>query len=681
MRLQDSVMAVLVIAVILLIIIPLNPVIMDVMLILNLSLSLVVLLVTLYTKEPLQFSVFPSMLLICTLFRLALNVSSTRLILGNGGYAGNVIQTFGSFVVRGNLIVGFVVFLIIVIIQFIVITKGAERVAEVAARFTLDALPGKQMSIDADLNAGLIGEDEARDRRAKLRRETDFYGSMDGASKFVKGDAIVAVIITLINSIGGVLMGMVAGGMSLNKVLEVYILATVGDGLSNQMAALMIAVAAGIIVTRASSQGGLGSEVAGQIFDRPVVLLVAAGMLAVMMLIPGFPKPILLIMGGVLLFLGLRMMRRQRERQVTELEAVPPRAETELERYKNPDKVYDVLGVDAVRMEFGYSLIPLVDTGQGGGFLDRVAMIRRQCAVNLGLVVPSVRLQDNMQLSPNMYAVYIRGEEVARGEVLPNHLLAMNIEDEDVKLDGIDVNEPVFGAPAKWIIQADRDKAELAGATLVDPLSVMATHLHEIIKRHAHELLGRQDVQAMIDTVKKTHPSLVEEVVPKLLSLGEVQKVLASLLREGVPVRDLVAILEALGNHAPVTRDTALLTEYVRQALRRTITRTFVGEGKEAKVITVDPRLEQQILDSIRQTDYESRLALAPQDMKDIVSNLTAQVQRMSQMGLSPVVLVSPAIRMHMRRLAEQVTADIAVLSYSEIEHSTRIRTVGVVTA
>lgn len=676
---MDSIMAIGVIAIILLIIVPIKTGLMDFFLIVNLSLSLVILLVTIYAKDPMQFSVFPTMLLICTLFRLALNVKSTTLILGNKGEAGAVIRTFGQFVTSGNVVVGFIIFLIIVIIQFLVITKGSERIAEVAARFTLDSLPGKQMAIDADLNAGLIDEHQAKDRRKVLGQETDFYGAMDGASKFVKGDAIVAIIITVINVVGGVLMGVLSGGMSWDKVIDIYVLATVGDGLSSQLSALMISIAAGIIVTRASSDGGLGQEVTKQLFAKPEALMVCGGILIFMMVIPGFPKPILLMVGA-LLFVGGFFLRGKsiiQKEEPVEMPVPPP--ETELDRFRNPERVFESLGVEPMMMEFGYSLLSLVDASQGGTFLDRVVMIRRQCAMELGIVVPVVRLQDNMQLSPNEYVIYIRGEEVSRGEVLPSQFLAMNTDGLEDTLQGIKVKEPVFNMPSMWIPEDQKAEAELQGCTIVDPVSVMATHLHEIIKKHAHELLGRQDVKSILDTLERSHPSLVEEVVPKLLSLGEVQKVFSGLLQEGVPVRDVVTILETLGNQATLTRNTELLTEYVRMALRRTITRKFIGDQKEARVITVDPRLEQQIMDKIQQNEYGSQLVMNPEEVNAVIQSLGEQITKMTEVGLMPVVLVSPAIRLHFKRLADQIMSEITVLSYGELEQSVRIRTMGMV--
>ena len=678
-RMMDSIMAVGVIGIILLIIIPIKTGLMDFFLIVNLSISLVILLVTIYTKDPMQFSVFPTMLLLCTLFRLALNVKSTTLILGNKGEAGKVISTFGQFVTSGNLVVGFIIFLIIVIIQFLVITKGSERIAEVAARFTLDSLPGKQMSIDADLNAGLIDEREAKDRRKTLGLETDFYGAMDGASKFVKGDAIVAIIITVINVVGGILIGVTSGGMSWNKVIDIYILATVGDGLSSQLSALMISIAAGIIVTRAASDGGLGGEVSKQLFARPEALMVCGGILIFMMIIPGFPKPILLMVGLLLIVGGFFIKSRVRAQVKVPVDAPVPPPETELDRFRNPERVLESLGVDPLMMEFGYSLLPMVDASQGGTFLDRVVMIRRQCAKELGIVVPVVRLQDNMALSPNEYVISIRGEEVSRGEVLPSQFLAMNTEGLEDSLQGIRVKEPVFNMPSMWVSEEQKAEAEMQGCTIVDPVSVMATHLHEIIKRHAYELLGRQDVKGILDTLERTHPSLVEEVVPKLLSLGEVQKVMSGLLQEGVPIRDTVTILETLGNNAPMTRNTELLTEYVRMALKRTITHKFVGDQREAKVITVDPRLEQQIMDKIQQNDFGSQLVMNPEEINMVIQSLGEQITKMTEIGLMPVVLVSPAIRLHFKRLAEQIMSDITVLSYGELEQSVRIRTMGMV--
>jgi len=675
MKFGEIAIALVVILVILLIIIPLSPLLLDTLLVFNITLSLVILLLTLYIKEPLQFSVFPSMLLLTTLFRLGLNISSTRLILGNNGEAGEVIKTFGSFVIQGNVVVGFIIFLIILVMQFIVITKGAERVAEVAARFTLDAMPGKQMAIDADLNSGLIDEKAAKARRLKIQRESDFYGAMDGASKFVKGDAIVGIIITVINSVGGIIIGLVQGGMTFDKVVEVYTLATVGDGLVSQLPALLISTATGVIVTRAASENNMSQDVTRQLFSQPVVLTISGGVLLALSLIPGLPKIPMWALAGLLLYLGYVLNRSRIRQQDT---AVEEKREQEADQFRKPESVVSLLEVDPVEMEFGYSLIPLVDASQGGDFLDRVVMIRRQCALELGMIIPVVRLRDNIQINPNEYVIKIKGEEVARGEVLMDHLLAMDPGTAEGELEGIDTVEPAFGLPAKWIRKELREEAEMAGYTTVDPPSVIATHLTEIFKMYGYELLGRQEVQTLIDHVAKSHPSLVEEVVPKILSVGEVQKVLANLLKEGVPIRDMVTILETLGDYGGLTKDPDMLTEYVRQNLKRTITRKFVGE-KQVRVVTLDPELEQMIMDSVRQTDHGSYLSLDPEKIQDILRNLMAELKKLTSLGLQPIVLSSPVVRIYFKKLTEQVAPDLTVLSYNELEQSVQIQSVGMV--
>ncbi|MGI6707471.1 MAG: flagellar biosynthesis protein FlhA [Clostridia bacterium] len=675
MKFGDIAIALIVILVILLIIIPLSPPLLDTLLVFNITLSLVILLLTLYIKEPLQFSVFPSMLLLTTLLRLGLNISSTRLILGNNGEAGEVIKTFGHFVIQGNAVVGFIIFLIILVMQFIVITKGAERVAEVAARFTLDAMPGKQMAIDADLNSGLIDETTARARRLDIQREADFYGAMDGASKFVKGDAIVGIIITVINCVGGIIIGMVQGNMTFDKVLEVYILATVGDGLVSQLPALLISTATGVIVTRAASENNMSRDVTKQLFSQPVVLTISGGVLVAMSLIPELPRLPMWALAGLMLYLGYVLNRSQIRQQDM---AVEERQETEAEQFRKPESVISLLEVDPVEMEFGYSLIPLVDASQGGDFLDRVVMIRRQCALELGMIIPVVRLRDNIQINPNEYIIKIKGEEVARGEVLMDHLLAMDPGTAEGELEGIDTTEPAFGLPAKWIRKELRETAELAGYTIVDPPSVIATHLTEVFKVYGHELLGRQEVQTLIDHVAKSHPSLVEEVVPKILSVGEVQKVLANLLKEGVPIRDMVTILETLGDYGGLTKDPDMLTEYVRQSLKRTITRRFVGEN-QVRVVTLDPELEQMIMDNVRQSEHGSYLSLDPEKIQDILRNLMAELKKLTGLGLQPIVLSSPVVRIYFKKLTEQLVPDLTVLSYNELEHSVQIQSVGMV--
>lgn len=676
MKYGEISLAVIVICVVMLIIIPLSPAMLDFLLVVNIALSLVILLTSLYTKEPLEFSAFPSLLLITTLFRMGLNISSTRLILVNGGEAGDVIKTFGSFVIRGNIVVGFVVFLIIIIMQFIVITKGAERVAEVAARFTLDAMPGKQMAIDADMNSGLITEAQARQRRLKVQREADFYGAMDGASKFVKGDAIVSIIITVINSVGGMIVGVLMGDMDISRVISVYTLATVGDGLASQIPALLISTAMGITVTKAASETSLGVNVTKQLFSQPTVLIITGCVVCVMSLIPGLPSLALIIIGAVFIFLGVSIRKAETDemQEITEKEEI----DREADEIRKPENVYSLLQVDPIELEFGYGIIPLADAGQGGDLLDRVVMIRRQCALEMGLVVPVVRLRDNIQLRPNEYVIKIKGNEVARSEVMPDYFLAMNPGDVDEDIEGIDTVEPAFGLPAKWITKSMRDKAEVLGITVVDISSVISTHLMEVVKKYGHELMGRQEVQSIVDMVKETNPALIEEVIPKLISIGDLQKVLANLLKEGIPIRDMVTIIETIGDWAAITRDVDVLTQYVRQALKRTITNKYFPDAR-AEVITLDPKVEQIIADGIRQTETGSYLSIEPESIQKILEGIKKQIEPLLEQGIQPVLLTSPMIRIYVKRIADQVYEGTTVLDYNEIEQSVQLQSVGMV--
>ncbi len=671
-KISDISIAIMVLGIILLIIVPLPTWLMDMFLIVNISLSLMILLITLYTKRTLDFSTYPTILLITTLFRLSLNISSTRLILGNGGDAGKVIKAFGSFVAGDNIVVGLVIFLIIMVVQFIVITKGAERVAEVAARFTLDAMPGKQMAIDADLSSGLIDEAQARERRQDIQREADFYGSMDGASKFVKGDAIVGIIIMLINVIGGILIGLLGGtgkAMSFGEVVNLYTLATVGDGLCSQLPALLISTATGIIVTRATTKDSFGQDVSRQLFGQPLVFYILGAMLAVISLIPGLPTVPILIVAAALPLLGY--MRTKKAKQKEEA-AIRDTAETTAEEKRKPESVTSLLHVDLIEMEFGYGLISLVDASQGGDLLDRIVMIRRQCALDLGIIVPIVRLRDNVQLGTKQYVIKIKGLEVARGDVMPDHYLALKPDDVDEPIDGIETVEPAFGLPALWISAASREKAELKGYTTIDVPSVISTHLMEIIKRHADELLGRQQVQTILDTLRKQQPALVDEVVPKMFSIGEVQKVLANLLREGISIRDIGSILEIMADYGVLTKDADILTEHVRQKLRRAITKNFVPTGK-ARVITISPDVEKAVAANIRQTEQGAQAVLEPTQIQKLLSNIKKAVESALSLGITPMMITSPQIRRHIKSLSSQVYPELVVLSYNELEQDVQI--------
>ncbi|WP_059053521.1 flagellar biosynthesis protein FlhA [Paenibacillus senegalimassiliensis] len=664
-----------IIGIVLLMIVPIPTWLLDFLLIINISLSLIILLVAMNTREALQFSIFPAMLLITTLFRLALNVSTTKLILGQAK-AGHVVATFGSWVSQGEPVVGFVVFLILVVVQFIVITKGSERVAEVAARFTLDAMPGKQMSIDADLNAGMINEQQARERRRKVEREADFYGAMDGASKFVKGDAIASIIILIINLIGGFIIGMTIHGMEFGEAMSTYSLLTIGDGLVSQIPALLISTAAGLIVTRASSEGNLGEDITGQLLAYPKLLYIVAGTIALLGLFTPIGPWTTLPFAGLLIFAAFRMQKNI-DRRVVEQEQ--QEEEQQIEEVRSPESVINLLQVDPIEFEFGYGLIPLADTGQGGDLLDRIIMIRRQCALELGLVVPVIRIRDNIQLKPNEYVIKIKGNVVGGGELLLNHYLAMSPGMEDDSITGIETQEPAFGLPALWIDEASKDRAELSGYTVVDPPSVVATHLTELIKKHAHELLGRQETKALVDNLKESYAVLVDELIPSVLTIGDVQKVLAKLLREKISIRDMVTIFETLADYGTYTKDPDVLTEYVRQALSRQITQQFTQPGETMRVITVGPTLEKKIAESVQQSEQGSYLALDPASTQTVFQKLTEQINRLIQTGHQPILLTSPTIRMYLRQVIERSMQDIPVLSYSELEPNVEIQSVGVV--
>lgn len=672
---SDIVVAAAIIGMVVMMIIPVPTYVLDFLLTINITLSLVIMLVSMNNSEPLQFSSFPSVLLISTLFRLSLNVSSTRLILLNGN-AGQIIEKFGQFVLGGNPVVGFVIFLILVVIQFVVITKGAERVAEVAARFTLDAMPGKQMSIDADLNAGSITEREAIDRRQRIQNEADFYGAMDGASKFIKGDAIAAIIIVIINIIGGFAIGVLQRNLSMTEALSTYTILTVGEGLVAQIPALLISTATGITVTRAaSSDVTLGEEVSSQLMSRPRALGIASGALA-MMGVLGMPLLPFLSLSAVMGFAAYALSKSQQKQKVKMIEQ---EKEQEVEEIRKPENVMSLLMVDVLEIEMGYSLIPLVDVNQGGDLLDRVVMIRRQCALELGVILPPIRMRDNMQLKPNSYVIKIKGVEVANGELMLDHYLAMSSGFTEDGIAGINTVEPAFGLPAKWISSSLREQAELAGYTVVDPSSVVATHLTEVIKSHAHEVLGRQDVQNLLEYVKKTHSAVVEELVPGLLVVGEVQKVLAGLLKERVPVRDLVSILETLADHARATKDIDMLVEYVRQALARNIIRQYVDDKDTIYVITLDPLVEQNIRDSIQYTDHGSYVAMDPDKAQMIFKSLTHKVQHANETGHQPIILCAPVVRIYFKKLTEKLLPGLVVLSYNELEGRINIQSLGVV--
>jgi flagellar biosynthesis protein FlhA len=671
-----------VIGIIALILIPLPTFVLDFMFIVSIAISLLILTMTMYINGPLDFSIFPSLLLITTILRLALNISSTRLILSEQGQAGKVIETFGSFVLRGNAIVGFIVFMIIITVQFIVITKGAERIAEVSARFTLDAMPGKQMAIDADMNSGLITEDEAKLRREKIQRESEFFGAMDGATKLVKGDAIAAFIIAFINLVAGSVIGMVQSGMSFAEVLNVYSIATVGDGLVSQLPALMISTATGMIVTRSASEGNLNEDVKRQFMSQPRTLVFAGIAILCMNLIPGSPHIQISAMGLLILIMGIVLLRAQRKETVTaersEMQELIEEEGTEADYYRNIDNVYNLLGVEPVEMEFGYSLLPLVDEASGGGFIDRIVIFRKQFALDMGVVVPTVRLRDNGLINPNQYLVKIKGEEVARGEVLVDYYLALDPGNAAGDIEGIDTIEPAYEIPGKWITESEREIAEVYGYTVIDALSVIVTHMSEVIKRHIHELISRQDINVLLDNVKKNNAAIVDDVIPNIISISDLQKILMNLLREGVPIRDMESILECIGDHGNTIKDTDMLTEYVRQRLKRTITRKYT-DGGSIKVLTLDQGIENDILNSAKQSDHGTYLALEPQTVQQIVEDVNAQINRVQEIVHRPVILTSPIVRIYFKRLIDQFLPNLTVLSFNEIDSNIQIQAIGLI--
>ena len=674
-RYSDVIIAVTLVMIVIMMIIPLPTPLLDLLICLNITIALVVIMSAIYNEEALDLSVFPSLLLVTTLFRLALNISSTRLILING-YAGEVITAFGNFVVGGNPVVGFIMFIILVIINFIVITKGSERVAEVSARFTLDAMPGKQMAIDADLNQGAITDEEAKERRTKIQREADFFGAMDGASKFVKGDAIAAIIIMLINIGGGFVIGMAQKDMDAATALQTYTLLTVGEGLVSQIPALLISTATGIIVTRAASEGNLGADLVKQLFNNERIFFINTGVLLMLSIVPGLPGVPFASLACICAFIGYSLHKKAVVPEEIKEEQQQAKEKTEATR---PENIISLLQVDPMELEIGYSLIPLVDTGQGGDLLDRIVMIRRQCALELGLVVPTIRIRDNIQIKPNAYIIKLKGMEIARGELMLDHFLAMNSGTVFEEIPGIETVEPAFGLPALWIPESQREQAELSGYTVVDAVSVLATHLTEIIKQHASEILGRQETQNLVDNLAKSNQGLVDEVVPELLGIGEIQKVLANLLNERVSIRDMATIMEVLADYARATKDPEILTEYVRHAMARQITQQVVQGGTTLPCITLDPALENRIVGGIQRTDHGSYVSLDPDSMRRMIASLNREIEKLANQGYSAVVLTSPAVRLYFRKLVERSIQGLVIVSHAEIDQSIEIQIVGVV--
>ena len=659
-----------------LLIIPIPTLLLDILILLNISLSLIILFTALFSKEALQMSAFPTLLLMTTLFRLSLNVGSTRNILLNG-YAGNVVATFGNFVGGGNLVVGVIIFAVLILIQMIVINKGSERVSEVTARFTLDAMPGKQMAIDADLNTGAITDEQAKERRQKIQDESAFFGSMDGASKYVKGDATAGLVITAINFVGGLVLGVMMQGLDINEALQRYTILTIGDGLVSQIPSLIISLSTGILVTKVSKESDLGGVLVRQLFSIPKVLYIVGATMAFLGIATPLQTWICLIYAILFIVVG-RVMESSMEVQDIE-EEVNAEEET-AEEIRRPENVVSLLQVDPIELEFGYGIIPLADVNQGGDLLDRVVMIRRQIALELGCVVPMIRLRDNIQLNPNQYVIKIKGVPVSEGEILFDHYMAMNPGYVEEEITGIPTFEPSFHLPAIWITEGQRERAESLGYTVVDPPSIIATHLTEVIRNHLDELLTRQDVQNLINNIQEQNTTLISELVPKLLGVGEIQKVLQNLLREGISIRDLVTIFETLADNAATTRDTDVLTEYVRQSLKRAISNKYFPANEMTSVVTLDPKVEQEIMNSVKQTEQGAYINLDPDRTKGILASVGDEVEKMEELGKNPIIITSPIVRMYFKKITEEQFKDLIVVSYNEIENDVELQSIGMVT-
>jgi flagellar biosynthesis protein FlhA len=671
---KESLIGIFVVALIVVFVLPMPVGLVDFLLMCIVAIAIIIMLNALYSQEALEMSLFPTILLIVTMFRIVLSVTTTRLILTEG-YAGQVISFFGETVAGNNIVVGTILFLIIVLVNFIVITKGSERVAEVTARFTLDAMPGKQMAIDADLNSGIIDEEEAKARRKKIQDESNFYGSMDGAVKFVKGDAIFSIILMFINIIGGIIIGATQMGYSIGEAVNVFFLLSIGDGLVSQMPAVLISFATGLIVTKATLEDDITQAVSKQLFARPMVLIITGGTLIVMGFTP-LPAMFFVPTGILLLFLGVSMRRKE---TISSIETEITTDDMEVDELRRPmDEMMNQIDVDPIVLSFGYGLIPLVEASQGGDLLERVIMIRRNIAKELGVIIPQIRLLDNIKLSPNQYAIYVKGDEVAGGEIMFDHYMAMNSGYVEEEIDGIETVEPYMGQPALWISESQRERAEALGYTVVDPPAIMATHLTGVIRNHLHELLSRQDVQKRVNHVKESHPVLVDELIPKFMTIGEVQKVLAKLIREGVSIRDLVTILETLADHAPITRDTDMLTEYVRANLKRAISRKFFTQGTHT-VITLDPALEQMLTGNIQKSEIGSFVALDRQVSNRIFDSLKKEVSKLTSLGVMPIILTAPFVRMYFKQLVDEIAPDLIVLSYGEIDQQAELQSVGMV--
>ena len=677
MKKADIGVALYVLGAMIMLIVPISDTLLDVLLAINISLAFTILFTTMFAKEVLDLSFYPTILLFTTIFRIALNVSSTRLILSTGN-PGNVVATFGNFVGGGDLVIGIVVFIILIIVQFVVINKGSERVAEVTARFTLDAMPGKQMAIDADLNTGAITDAEAKVQREKLQQEASFFGSMDGAVKYVKGDATAGLIITFVNIIGGIIMGVLRQGMDIGAAADKYTILTIGDGLVSQIPSLLISLSTGILVTKGSKEADFGTVLVNQLFGIPKVLYMVGAVLAFLGIVTPLNPLIFVILGVIFIVCG-RMIASTIE--TASIEAETDTEEDTADEIRRPENVNSLLQVDPIELEFGYGIIPLADVNQGGDLLDRVVMIRGQIAIELGTVVPIIRLRDDIQLNPNQYIIKIKGIQVSEGEILFDHYMAMNPGFVEEEISGIPTCEPSFHLPAIWITENQRERAESVGYTVVDPPSIIATHLTEIIRQYLADLLTRQDVQNLVNNVRETNPSLVEELVPKLLGLGDIQKVLQNLLKEGISVRDLVTIFETLADHAASTRDTDILTEYVRQSSKRAISSKYFPMNETTSVVTLDPGLEQEIMGSVKQTEQGAYLTLDPEKTKTIMASVESEVGKLEKLGKNPIVITSPIVRMYFKRLTEDYYKDLVVVSYNEIDSNVELQSVGMVTA
>ena len=676
MQRSDLLLGLYILVPVIFLIIPIPTLLLDILILLNISLSMIILFTALFSKEALQMSAFPTLLLMTTLFRLSLNVGSTRNILLSG-YAGNVVATFGNFVGGGNLVVGVIIFAVLILIQMIVINKGSERVSEVTARFTLDAMPGKQMAIDADLNTGAITDEQAKERRQKIQDESAFFGSMDGASKYVKGDATAGLVITAINFVGGLVLGVMMQGLDINEALQRYTILTIGDGLVSQIPSLIISLSTGILVTKVSKESDLGGVLVRQLFSIPKVLYIVGATMAFLGIATPLQTWICLIYAILFIVVG-RVMESSLEVQDIE-EEVNAEEET-AEEIRRPENVVSLLQVDPIELEFGYGIIPLADVNQGGDLLDRVVMIRRQIALELGCVVPMIRLRDNIQLNPNQYVIKIKGVPVSEGEILFDHYMAMNPGYVEEVITGIPTFEPSFHLPAIWITEGQRERAESLGYTVVDPPSIIATHLTEVIRNHLDELLTRQDVQNLINNIQEQNTTLISELVPKLLGVGEIQKVLQNLLREGISIRDLVTIFETLADNAATTRDTDVLTEYVRQSLKRAISNKYFPANEMTSVVTLDPKVEQEIMNSVKQTEQGAYINLDPDRTKGILASVGDEVEKMEELGKNPIIITSPIVRMYFKKITEEQFKDLIVVSYNEIENDVELQSIGMVT-